>query len=132
LFNILLYTFLAIGTAGLAVSGAAYFLLRASVPDYNEDFVVEGIGGSVDILRDSSAVPHISASSASDVYFAIGFAHAQDRLGQLLRARRATEDLSPLEPMGEIASSTSDALESYAAGVNAWLGLVSEGGRGRG
>ena len=132
MFNILLYTFLAIGTAGLAISGAAYFLLRASVPDYNEDFVVEGIGGSVDILRDSSAVPHISASSASDVYFAIGFAHAQDRLGQLLRVRRATEDLSPLEPMAEIASSTSDALESYAAGVNAWLGLVSEGGRGRG
>lgn len=132
MFNILLYTFLAICTAGLAVSGAAYFLLRASVPDYKEDFVVEGIGGPVEILRDSSAVPHISASSAADVYFAIGFAHAQDRLGQLLRARRATEDLSPLEQTAEILPFASDALESYAAGVNAWLGLVSEGGRGRG
>lgn len=34
--------------------------------------------------------------------------------------------------MAEIEPSTSDALEAYAAGVNAWLGLVSEGGRGRG
>jgi penicillin amidase len=124
--------FLAVCTAGLATSGAAYFLLRASVPDYKEDFVVEGIGGPVDILRDSSAIPHISAGSAADVYFAIGFVHAQDRLGQLLRARRASEDMSPLEQSGEIDPLASDALEAYAAGVNAWLGLVAEGGRGRG
>lgn len=128
----MLYTFLAACAAGLAVSGTAYFLLRASVPDYDEDFSVAGIDSPIDILRDSSALPHITAGSAEDVYFAIGFVHAQDRLGQLLRARRATKDLLPLEPTSEIDSSTSDALEAYAAGVNAWLGLVSEGRRGRG
>jgi len=132
LFNILLYTFLAACAAGLVVSGTVYFLLRASVPDYDEDFSVAGIDSPVDILRDSSALPHITAGSAEDVYFAIGFVHAQDRLGQLLRVRRAAKDLLPLEPTTEIEPSTSDALEAYAAGVNAWLGLVSEGGRGRG
>lgn len=123
---------LAVFASGLAVSGIVYFLLRASVPDYDEDFRVAGIEGPVDILRDAAAIPHISASSAADAYFALGFVHAQDRLGQLLRARRAAQALLPLEQMAEIEPSTSDALEAYAAGVNAWLGLVSEGGRGRG
>lgn len=132
LFNIFLYTLLAACTAGVAVSGATYFLLRASIPDYDEDFTITGIEGAVDILRDASALPHITGGSATDVYFAIGFVHAQDRLGQILRARRATQDILPLEQMPEIDAPVSDALEAYAAGINAWLALISEGGRGRG
>jgi len=132
LFNILLYLLLAIFASGLAVSGVVYFLLRASVPDYDEDFSVAGIEGPVDILRDAAAIPHISADSAADAYFALGFVHAQDRLGQLLRARRAAQALLPLDRTIEVEPSTAQALDAYAAGVNAWLGLVSEGGRGRG
>ena len=132
LFNILLYLLLAIFASGLAVSGVVYFLLRASVPDYDEDFSVAGIEGPVDILRDAAAIPHISADSAADAYFALGFVHAQDRLGQLLRARRAAQALLPLDQTIEVEPSTAQALDAYAAGVNAWLGLVSEGGRGRG
>ena len=132
LFNILLYLLLAVFASGLAVSGVVYFLLRASVPDYDEDFRVAGIGGPVDILRDAAAIPHISADSAADAYFALGFVHAQDRLGQLLRARRAAQALLPLDQTFEVEPSTAQALDAYAAGVNAWLGLVSEGGRGRG
>ena len=132
LFNILLYLLLAVFASGLAVSGVIYFLLRASVPDYDEDFSVAGIEGPVDILRDAAAIPHISADSAADAYFALGFVHAQDRLGQLLRARRAAQALLPLDQTIEVEPSTAQALDAYAAGVNAWLGLVSEGGRGRG
>ncbi|WP_281708952.1 penicillin acylase family protein [Phaeobacter italicus] len=132
LFNILLYLLLAVFASGLAVSGVVYFLLRASVPDYDEDFSVAGIEGPVDILRDAAAIPHISADSAPDAYFALGFVHAQDRLGQLLRARRAAQALMPLDRTIEVEPSTAQALDAYAAGVNAWLGLVSEGGRGRG
>ena len=132
LFNILLYLLLAVFASGLAVSGVVYFLLRASVPDYDEDFRVAGIEGPVDILRDAAAIPHISADSAADAYFALGFVHAQDRLGQLLRARRAAQALLPLDQTFEVEPSTAQALDAYAAGVNAWLGLVSEGGRGRG
>lgn len=118
--------------AGLTISGGAYFLLRASVPDYNENFSIAGLESEVDILRDSSALPHITAGSAADIYFAIGFVHAQDRLGQLLRARRATRDLLPSAQMPELDAPASEALEAYAAGINAWLSLVSEGGRGKG
>nr|WP_237219256.1 MULTISPECIES: penicillin acylase family protein [Roseobacteraceae] len=123
---------LAVFALGLTVSGVVYFLLRASVPDYDEDFSVAGIEGPVDILRDAAAIPHISADSAPDAYFALGFVHAQDRLGQLLRARRAAQALMPLDRTIEVEPSTAQALDAYAAGVNAWLGLVSEGGRGRG
>lgn len=132
LFNILLYLLLAVFASGLAVSGVVYFLLRASVPDYDEDLRVVGIEGPVDILRDAAAIPHISADSAADAYFALGFVHAQDRLGQLLRARRAAQALLPLDQTIEVEPSTAQALDAYAAGVNAWLGLLSEGGRGRG
>ena len=123
---------LAVFASGLALSGVVYFLLRASVPDYDEDFRVAGIEGPVDILRDAAAIPHISADSAADAYFALGFVHAQDRLGQLLMARRAVQALLPLDQTIEVDPSTAQALNAYAAGVNAWLGLVSEGGRGRG
>jgi penicillin amidase len=123
---------LAVFASGLAVSGVVYFLLRASVPDYDEDLRVVGIEGPVDILRDAAAIPHISADSAADAYFALGFVHAQDRLGQLLRARRAAQALLPLDQTIEVEPSTAQALDAYAAGVNAWLGLLSEGGRGRG
>ena len=132
LFKILLYGFLAICITASVGSGLIYFLLSASIPDYNEDFTVAGLGGPVDILRDSSAIPHITASSAADVYFAIGFVHAQDRLGQLLRARRMADASWPSDETLSVAPAVSDALASYAAGVNAWLELVSEGGRGRG
>ena len=132
LFNILLYGFLAICITASVGSGLIYFLLSASIPDYKEDFTVAGLGGPVDILRDSSAIPHITASSAADVYFAIGFVHAQDRLGQLLRARRMADASWPSDETLSVAPAVSDALASYAAGVNAWLELVSEGGRGRG
>ena len=117
LFNILLYLLLAIFASGLAVSGVVYFLLRASVPDYDEDFSVAGIEGPVDILRDAAAIPHISADSAADAYFALGFVHAQDRLGQLLRARRAAQALLPLDQTIEVEPSTAQALDAYAAGV---------------
>ena len=132
LFNILLYGFLAICILAAVGSGLFYFLLSASVPDYDEDFTVAGLGGPVDILRDSSAIPHITASSAADVYFALGFVHAQDRLGQMLRARRMAEDSWPSDETLSVAPAVSDALASYASGVNAWLELLSGGGRGRG
>lgn len=130
LFNILLYGFLAICITASVGSGLVYFLLSASVPDYNEDFSVAGLGGPVDILRDASAIPHITASSAADVYFAIGFVHAQDRLGQLLRARRMAEASWPSDETLSVAPAVSDALESCAAGCQC-VARAGVGGRAR-
>lgn len=102
------------------------------------------LSANVSIRRDSIGVPHIRAKSREDAYFALGFAHAQDRLWQLEMNRRiASGELS--EVLGEPALSTDRfirtlgvrqaaekqyaklpeearaALQAYAAGINAFI-----------
>ncbi|MBL8798829.1 MAG: penicillin acylase family protein, partial [Planctomycetia bacterium] len=47
------------------------------------------VRGRARILRDRHGVPHISADNAHDLFFAYGYATAQDRLWQLDYLRRA-------------------------------------------
>ena len=132
LFRTLLYTFGTFATMALAVSAFTYVLLTASVPDYDEDFTVAGIEQTVDVLRDSFAIPHIIGSSAADIYFAIGFAHAQDRLSQLLSTRQKANAGQLANLTIPLPNTVEDDLAAYSAGVNAWLDIVSKGWRGRG
>jgi len=67
----------------LIVPIAAWVWLRTSLPDYAGTVPVRGISARVQIVRDRYAVPHIHAASLSDALFALGFAHAQDRLFML-------------------------------------------------
>ena len=46
---------------------------------------------AVEIARDASGIPHITASSEHDLYVAQGFVHAQDRLWQMESIRRLTQ-----------------------------------------
>ena len=131
-FRILLWTFLAIISIAAVIVGLTTYLLSASVLEYNEDYSVSGIEGPVEILRDASAIPHISAASSVDIYFGLGFVHAQDRLGQMLRARRAAQAYPPVPEASMLDPAVSNALEAYANGVNAWIREVAKGGRGRG
>lgn len=80
----------ATGLAFLAAAGLAggYLWLRGSLPDYSAERRVEGLDRPVRIVRDSRAVPHIFAETTADAYFALGYAHAQDRLWQLELTRR--------------------------------------------
>jgi penicillin amidase len=50
--------------------------------------VVGTVEGRVEILRDRAGVPHVYASSTTDLYFGLGVAVAQDRLWQMDRLRR--------------------------------------------
>jgi penicillin amidase len=49
---------------------------------------VPQLGGSVTIARDARDVPHIAASSESDLFYAQGFAEATDRLFEMELTRR--------------------------------------------
>ena len=132
-----------------------YFFLSRSLPDYSEDFRLDGISAGVEIVRNNANVPHIFGSSDEDVYFALGFAHAQDRLWQMIMLRRTVQgrlsevfgertlkidelmrryDLYPLAVQSVAAQdeATKAALEAYARGVNAWIGEVNAKARGRG
>ena len=86
---------LRIATALVALSvvvvvGVYYFLSR-SVPDYDTTWRVRGISGTVEIARNTWAVPHIFGPGDADVYFGLGFAHAQDRLWQMTVMRRTVQ-----------------------------------------
>ncbi|WP_306114961.1 MULTISPECIES: penicillin acylase family protein [unclassified Roseovarius] len=124
--------FLVVATiAGLMVAAAGYLLI-ASVPDYSEDFTVTGTSATVEILRDASGVPHVSGTSREDIFFALGFVHAQDRLGQLLRMRRAAGARGTQTTQAVLPREVETALSAYSGGINAWISVIAEGGRGRG
>jgi penicillin amidase len=52
---------------------------------------VPGISAPVEIVRNNDNVPHIFGKTDRDVFFALGFAHAQDRLWQMTMLRRTAQ-----------------------------------------
>ncbi|RIH64035.1 penicillin acylase family protein [Mariniphaga sediminis] len=88
-------TLLAIVLLLIAVVITGYFILnnikKAALPDYSEDVQIPGLTGEVTILRDSFAIPHIYAKNETDLYRAVGFCMAQDRLWQMDLLRRVTQ-----------------------------------------
>lgn len=141
--------------AGLLAGAVLWVLILGGVPDYGRRWAVEGISERTVILRDTAAVPHIRGARDEDVYFGLGFAHAQDRLWQMETSRRAAQgrlselfgevtlpwdrfvralDLDGLSRRAVAAQSpeAQAALEAYAAGVNAWIRQVADQGLGRG
>ncbi len=132
-----------------------YWFASRSLPDYSATHRVAGVDATVEIVRDHANVPHIFGASDRDVYFALGFAHAQDRLWQMTMLRRTAQgrlselfgertlridellrrlDLYPLAVQSvEVQDApTRAALIAYANGVNAWLTRVNEDALGRG
>jgi len=77
----------------ILVAGGVYlrFMKTAAVPDYNKDLYLIGLENEVQVLRDEHGIPHIFAQSEEDLYRAVGFAMAQDRLWQMDLLRRVTQ-----------------------------------------
>src|SRR5271165_4659511 len=71
--------------AQLAAARDAWLRRAAALTDQT---IAAPVGGSVEIIRDRSGVPHIHARATHDLYFGLGFAMAQDRLWQMDRLRR--------------------------------------------
>ena len=145
------------GLIGLTVVLAllAYWILSRSLVDYAEDFTLPGISAPVEIVRNNDNVPHIFGKTDEDVFFALGFVHAQDRLWQMTMLRRTAQgrlseifgqptvkvdellrrfDLYglALDSVAAQDEPTRRALQAYSAGVNAWIEEVNKGARGRG
>ncbi|WP_299905680.1 penicillin acylase family protein [uncultured Paracoccus sp.] len=131
-----------------------YFATR-SLPDYNANYQMAGLSGPVEIVRSTENVPHIFGASDADVFFALGVAHAQDRLFQMTVLRRAAQgrlaeiygasafrgdDLArrlglyrhARESLAAQDDYTRAALEAYSAGVNEWIAQVNRDAAGRG
>ncbi|MCV6596360.1 MAG: penicillin acylase family protein [Mangrovicoccus sp.] len=147
--------FLVVAVLGLGAGLLAYQFASRSLPPLEGRFEVAGLVGPVEIVRDTSAIPHILGATDVDSYFGLGFVHAQDRLWQMMMMRRTVQgrlsemfgprtleideamrrfDLYRLAQDSVAAQDprTIAALEAYAAGVNAWLAEINKGARGRG
>jgi penicillin amidase len=67
-----------------------YRIAHKSIPDYNENLQLSGLKQPVKVYRDTFAIPHIYAENEKDLYTAVGYLMAQDRLWQMDLLRRAT------------------------------------------
>ena len=128
----------------LALAAGAFLHLRRSLPQTEGEIRLTGGEAAVEILRDANGIPHIFASSIADASFALGFAHAQDRLWQMETSRRiAAGRVSEIAGAGALPvdrlmrtlglrrvaaanferydAETKRLLEAYAAGVNAYI-----------
>lgn len=158
LFHWLLRLAAALILLSLVVGMLAYYLASQSLPNYEKDISLPGLSAPVEIVRDNANVPHIFGSfgaSDEDVYFGLGYAHAQDRLWQMAVMRRTAQgrlsevfgtrsvesdvlvrrlDLYRLAQQSVPAQSpeTLQALTAYSAGVNARILEINEEALGRG
>jgi len=148
---------IAAGLIALVVVGIAlvYYLAGQSLPEYDQRLLVDGLVEPVEIVRDNANVPHIFGQSDRDVFFGLGYAHAQDRLWQMTVMRRTAQGrLSEVFGARTIAvdrllrrldiyrlaiasvsaqdDETRAALKAYAQGVNARLAEINDKALGRG
>lgn len=124
--------------------GGTYLWLAEALPQTSGTLRLDGIDAAVEVVRDKDGVPYIFAQSESDAYFALGLAHAQDRLWQMEMNRRVPagrlaeifgKDVLGVDRfmrtlgirrliedgLDGLAPDVRQALDAYAAGVNAWL-----------
>jgi len=69
----------------------AYYFASRSLPDYDATYEVAGIAAPIEIVRDNANVPHIFGATDADVFFALGYTHAQDRMWQMTMLRRTAQ-----------------------------------------
>ncbi len=74
----------------LAVVGG-YFFLESKQVDYTAEVKLPGLRAEVEVLYDQYGIPHIYGQNEPDVYYALGYVHAQDRLFQMEAARRLAD-----------------------------------------
>jgi penicillin amidase len=62
--------------------------LKKSLPQISGEIYLEGLQETVEIIRDNYGIPHIYAKNEPDLFFAMGYAMAQDRFWQMEFYRR--------------------------------------------
>ena len=128
----------------LLVVGGAYLWMRGSLPQTEGEARIAALEAPVTVRRNDDGMVRIQAANEADLYRALGFVHAQERLWQMDFMRRtASGRLS--EVMGEatlgldrffrtlgfrqlaeanlavLSEETKTALQAYSEGVNAFL-----------
>lgn len=141
--RVLLSILIVIVVLTVTVAGVGVVWVRQPFPQTSGEIRLSGLQGRVEIIRDRFGVPHVYADTPEDLFFAQGFAQAQDRFFQMEFWRRIGQGrLAELFGPGALAQDrfirtlgwrrvaeqeaaqldpeTRRALERYAEGVNAY------------
>ena len=73
---------------GLAACGGYFYVKDSTTPTLDGSLELDGLENSATVEREPSGVVHIRAENEGDMFFALGAAHAQDRLWQMEFQRR--------------------------------------------
>lgn len=142
--TVVLVALMIVAVLALALLGLVWFVLYRPLARLNGEYRLPGLRQSVEVVRDRFGVPHIYAQDATDLFFAQGFVHAQDRLFQMEYGRRLAQGRlaevlgaaaleadrwsrvlgfwrSAQRDWEELAEEEQAALQAYAAGINALL-----------
>ncbi len=127
-------------------NGGVWTIAGDATYPVHQELSMAGLDGDVTVLRDTYGVPHIFAATNHDLFFALGYVQAQDRMWQMdvqyrLAAGRLSEVLGPdrvdsdtfMRTIGLERTSAAylatlprsdpglQALLAYSSGVNAWI-----------
>lgn len=131
---------LMVGISGIAI----YWTFYRPLPDYQTTLEQPSLHQEVNIHWDTYGVPHIYADDKHDLYYSLGYVHAQDRLWQMTLSQMAAEgrfaehlgkSLLPYDKLQRtlgfwrtaqkieqtLSDSTRAQIQSYADGVNAYI-----------
>nr|WP_314491326.1 penicillin acylase family protein [uncultured Pseudomonas sp.] len=134
----------ALGATSILIAAGAWYL-HSKQPQRSGEQALAGLQAPVSVRYDERGVPHIQADSEADLYRALGYVHAQDRLFQmemvrrlargelaevlgsallptdrLFRSLRIREQAARMVERADHQSPSWQALERYLDGVNAW------------
>jgi Protein related to penicillin acylase len=126
-------------------AGAGYWYVHGKLPQREGEVAMAGLQAPVSVRYDARGVPHLQAQSEADLYRALGYVHAQDRLFQmeimrrlargelaevlgdkllptdtLFRSLRIREQAALMAQRQDHQSPAWQALQAYLEGVNAW------------
>ncbi|MBO9550498.1 penicillin acylase family protein [Pseudomonas sp.] len=126
-------------------AGAGYWYVHGKLPQREGEVAMAGLQSPVSVRYDTRGVPHLQAQSEADLYRALGYVHAQDRLFQmeimrrlargelaevlgdkllptdtLFRSLRIREQAALMAQRQDHQSPAWQALQAYLEGVNAW------------
>lgn len=128
-----------------AAAGAGYWYVHGKLPQREGEVAMAGLQTPVSVRYDARGVPHLQAQNQTDLYRALGYVHAQDRLFQmeimrrlargelaevlgdkllptdtLFRSLRIREQAALMAQRQDHQSPAWQALQAYLEGVNAW------------
>lgn len=86
--KVLKWIFIGLITLLLIAAIGGWFAWQSASPNYNLDTTLSGLGATVEVYYDEYGIPHIYGDHETDVYRAMGYVHAKDRLWQMELVRR--------------------------------------------